>query len=160
MSKESDECYTPIEIIRALGEFDLDPACGPRCPNRTAKRMYRVHGLDLPWKGRVWLNPPYSEAKAWTEKFTAHGNGILLLFWTRDNQWAKALLRKAGAMFVFDRRINFLRPSGKTMHLQYHSILFPIGERNLRAIARSGLPGQLLVAAPSMSSLSSVVKKS
>jgi len=145
MSKESDEYYTPIEIIRALGEFDLDPACGPRCPNETARLMYRKDGLERKWRGRVWLNPPYSEAKAWSERFVQHGNGIILLFWSRDNQWSKRLLRAAGAFFLFDQRINFRKPDGKVFHLPYHSLLFPIGKANIESIARSGLRGQLLV---------------
>ena len=58
----SDEWYTPREIIEALGEFDLDP-CAPMHPLwPTAKIMYNKqdNGLVQNWKGRVWLNPPYS----------------------------------------------------------------------------------------------------
>lgn len=39
-AKATDEWYTPIEIIKALGEFDLDP-CAPMKPLwQTAKVMY------------------------------------------------------------------------------------------------------------------------
>ena len=58
----TDEWYTPKEIIDALGEFDLD-LCAPANPLwQTAKVMYNknVDGLKQEWKGRVWLNPPYS----------------------------------------------------------------------------------------------------
>ena len=58
----TDEWYTPKEIIDALGEFDLDP-CAPVNPLwQTAKVMYNKNadGLKQDWKGRVWLNPPYS----------------------------------------------------------------------------------------------------
>lgn len=58
----TDEWYTPIEIVNALGVFDLDP-CAPVNPLwRTATQMYNKNdnGLLKDWKGRVWLNPPYS----------------------------------------------------------------------------------------------------
>lgn len=58
----TDEWYTPKEIIDALGKFDLDP-CAPINPLwKTATQMYNKNddGLIQQWKGRVWLNPPYS----------------------------------------------------------------------------------------------------
>lgn len=61
-ANSTDEWYTPKEIIDALGEFDLDP-CAPVSPlYKTASIMYNKNddGLKQEWKGRVWLNPPYS----------------------------------------------------------------------------------------------------
>lgn len=55
-----DEWLTPPEILRALGEFDLDPCAPVVRPWETAARHYTVQddGLALPWEGRVWCNPP------------------------------------------------------------------------------------------------------
>ena len=62
--KENDEWYTPVEIIRSLGDFDLDPASSKEAfrLNQSAKKIYTAkdNGLVQKWEGRVWLNPPYS----------------------------------------------------------------------------------------------------
>lgn len=145
MSKESDECYTPIEIIRALGEFDLDPACGERCKNRTARRRYQTRGLERKWSGRVWLNPPYSEARPWGEKFFEHGDGIMLWFFAMENKWTKQILNRSKAIFMFSNRIQFAKPGGGKFSAPYQFVLFPLGEKNVDAIRRSGLPGNLLI---------------
>lgn len=79
---KNDEWLTPPEILRALGDFDLDP-CAPRVrPWATATVHYDVDcdGLNAPWRGRVWMNPPFGrEAVKWLRKLAAHGNGIALI---------------------------------------------------------------------------------
>lgn len=47
--KENDEWYTPMEIIRSLGEFDLDPASSPEAfrLNRSAKKIYTAQDNGL-----------------------------------------------------------------------------------------------------------------
>lgn len=79
----SDEYYTPLHIIEALGHFDLDPATPPNPMWRTADVMYTKNddGLRKEWFGRVFLNPPYSRplVSQFMEKMAAHGNGIALV---------------------------------------------------------------------------------
>jgi hypothetical protein len=81
---KNDEWLTPPEILRKLGDFDLDP-CAPEADRRpwsTAKHHYSKSqdGLAQPWTGRVWLNPPFGrEAVRWLRKLVAHGNGIALV---------------------------------------------------------------------------------
>lgn len=72
----SSEWYTPapyVEMARiVMGGIDLDPASSAAA-NMTvgALEWYgrERDGLRLPWFGRVWLNPPYSDyagqAAAW-----------------------------------------------------------------------------------------------
>ena len=59
---------TPLELIANLGEFDLDP-CGLQF-HKTAKNIITLpmDGLKEPWKGKVWLNPPYSNPSSFLKK--------------------------------------------------------------------------------------------
>ena len=79
----NDEWLTPPEILGALGNFDLDP-CSPIIrPWDTAARHYSIedNGLQQPWVGRVWLNPPYGrETGVWLQRLADHGNGIALAY--------------------------------------------------------------------------------
>jgi hypothetical protein len=73
-----DEWLTPPEIVRALGPFDLDPCAPIVRPWDTAAQHYTIqdNGLNQPWAGRVWLNPPYGrEAIHWMARLAEHGNG-------------------------------------------------------------------------------------
>ena len=77
---KNDEWLTPPEILSALGFFELDP-CAPRHrPWETAGTHLFEGGLELPWHGRVWLNPPFGlEAIKWLRRLVQHGDGIALI---------------------------------------------------------------------------------
>ena len=60
----SNEHYTPAVYIdaarEALGSIDLDPAsCTAANRIVKAKTFYSEDGEHKPWRGHVWLNPPY-----------------------------------------------------------------------------------------------------
>lgn len=73
LSSESDDWYTPSDLIEAarlaMGSIDLDPAtCVTAQRQIQAKQWYSKaqDGLrtDLPWRGNVWLNPPYGRGES------------------------------------------------------------------------------------------------
>jgi hypothetical protein len=66
------EWYTPPTILEAargvLGAIDLDPASSDAQQVMSPVKATRYHtvddsGLDMPWRGRVWLNPPYARGR-------------------------------------------------------------------------------------------------
>jgi len=79
----SDDYYTPPHIFDRLGlTFDLDVCAPPGgVPWLPARRFLTMadDGLSAPWSGRVWMNPPYSQATPWVRRFIEHGHGIALV---------------------------------------------------------------------------------
>jgi phage N-6-adenine-methyltransferase len=106
LKNKSDDWYTPLDIIRSLGKFDLDP-CGNN-NHETANVIYDNNGLRKDWFGRVWLNPPYSEVNLWLNRLYVHGNGIALVFARTDTKWAQKYMEKADSVFFLKGRIKFL----------------------------------------------------
>ena len=95
-SSESAEHYTPDvvleRVMRVMGDIDLDPCADPN-HNVPAVKHYAPpehDGLAAPWKGRVFMNPPYGkEISDWVDKFTAENieQGIALVPARTDTQW-------------------------------------------------------------------------
>lgn len=148
-TKGTDEWYTPLEMVRALGEFDLDP-CAPSCIRwGTAKELITKEqdGLSVDWAGkRVWLNPPYSKPAPFIKKLVEHGNGILLIFNRLDTAVAQDLiLPNADAILFLRGRIKFYRQDGTRGDAAgCGSILVAFGQENVVALERSGLDGVLV----------------
>jgi site-specific DNA-methyltransferase (adenine-specific) len=72
---------TPTDLLERLyplvnGRFDLDP-CSPVRDGRAApvraKNYYTLEqdGLELPWTGSVYMNPPFKSAASWVAKAKA-----------------------------------------------------------------------------------------
>lgn len=80
--RETDERFTPAWVFDGLGlVFDLDPASpveGGDCVPASRKLTRLSDGLAEPWDGLVWLNPPFSNATPWADRFREHGNGVFL----------------------------------------------------------------------------------
>jgi hypothetical protein len=108
---------TPPEILKALGSFDLDPCAAPEPrPWPTAVRHITLpqNGLDAPWNGRVWCNPPFGEnTQHWLRRMAEHRHGTALVFARTETRmffdfvWSDA----SGILFVRSRP-HFYLPDG------------------------------------------------
>jgi hypothetical protein len=144
-----EDWLTPPYIIKALGEFDLDPCSPINRPYDTAKKHYNKidDGLKQEWEGRVYCNPPYGkETGKWIKRLKEHGNGIALIFArTETKVWHEHIWYDADAVFFFKGRIKFYTIEGKQSGAAgAPSALVAYGEENVEAIANSKLKGVLV----------------
>ncbi|MCC8199960.1 MAG: phage N-6-adenine-methyltransferase [Tannerellaceae bacterium] len=150
--KENDEWYTPKEIIRSLGEFDLDPATCEKAHalNSSAKHFYTLqdNGLKQQWFGRIWLNPSYSNPliQQFLIKMAEHNRGIALVFAKIEAKWFHDIvLSKATAIkFLYDR-VRFYKPDGTQGNQPRNgSMLIAYGEEDARILINNTLKGKFL----------------
>lgn len=154
-SKENykDEWLTPPYIIKALGEFDLDPCSPVIRPWDTAKNHYTINnnGLTKEWFNRVWCNPPYSEVQHWLKKCAYHNNSIALTFARTDTEFFfKYVWNKAHSIFFVHKRICFYDVAGNKPKFKAGapSVLIAYGSDNTDALASCTLNGRILLINP------------
>lgn len=139
-TKTSDDYYTPKWLFEAMGiTFDLDVACPPEGPiNVPAARYYTAadDGLAQPWKGRVWMNPPYSKPAPWVERFLNHGNGMALLP-VNGGQWCKDLW-ESEAKGVWLSRLAFVVNGQERRGSPLNIVLWALGDECIEAITKIG----------------------
>lgn len=144
------EWLTPLEILRALGDFDLDPCAPVERPWNMARTHYtlREDGLSLPWWGRVFMNPPYGgDTWAWLARLAEHGNGIGLIFARTETEgFHDFAWPRADGFLFFRSRLHFHHLDGRRAkgNCGGPSVLIAYGENNVEALERSGIRGALL----------------
>ena len=117
-SSATPEWPTPPGTFAALaaefGPFDLDPAA--TADNAKAPMFYTMadDGLSQPWKGRVWLNPPYGKtiprwmAKAAAEAADGRAELVCCLVPARpDTRWWREATSAAALVRFLPGRIRF-----------------------------------------------------
>jgi hypothetical protein len=145
-----DEWLTPPDIIRALGDFDLDPCAPVIRPWEMAKIHYTIQddGLSKPWHGRVWCNPPYgSETGKWLKKMSEHGNGVALIFARTEtgNFFQYIWPCASGIMFLRGRLVFHHADGAKPSNSAgAPSCLIAYGNHNAKVLRESGLNGKFL----------------
>lgn len=143
------EWITPPEIVFSLGLFDLDPCAPVAPPHKLANRTFTEHGLQQPWNGRVWCNPPYGkETGKWIEKCSKHGNAIALIYArTETSTWFDWIWPLADSVFFFKGRIHFCHVDGTRSKTNSGapSALIAYGRNNVEAIGASGLSGKHII---------------
>ena len=146
-----DEWLTPPKILRALGEFDLDPCAPINRPWEMAKYHYTIgdNGLHKPWYGRVWMNPPYGpHTRKWLERLAHHGNGIALIFArTETVDFHKYVWDQAHAVLFLRGRLMFHHVDGTPAAHNggAPSVLVAYGVNNTETLRTCGVNGKFIL---------------
>jgi hypothetical protein len=142
---------TPPDMLDSLGSFDLDPCSPINRPWDTAAKHYTIvdDGLKLPWRGRVWCNPPYGRKTGqWLARLADHGNGIALIFArTETKMFFSEVWDKGDAVLFLEGRLHFHHIDGTMAksNAGAPSVLVAYGQNNVEALRRSGISGKILV---------------
>lgn len=148
----TSEWYTPAEYIEAarvaMGGIDLDPASCSQANLTVRAAAYfdrEADGLRQQWRGRVWLNPPYSDyqgqAAAWAAKLLAEyqcgrvQQAVLLVNLSTAYQPAMQAIAHTGLVCMVNKRIRFVSAAGGGVQRPTQAnVIFYLGERR-RAFA-------------------------
>ena len=148
--RTKDEWLTPPHIIKALGNFDLDPCAPINRPWEMASHHFTVNdnGLKQNWFGRVWMNPPFgADIYKWVEKLRKHGNGICLIpARVESAKFFENVWNSADGIFFFAGRLDFYNADGTRGMSGFGApcCLVAYGVENVQAISSSKLKGILL----------------
>jgi hypothetical protein len=149
---------TPKWIIDRLGPFDLDPCAADPRPWDCAAVNYSLpmDGLNMPWRGRVFLNPPFDrrEVGKWIAKLAEHGSGIALVHARTEAGWFEPIWQRADLILFLADRLTFCQPDGSpTTVLNKRTgkrqpansgapaVLAAFGVVSTNALRMSGIPG-------------------
>ncbi len=122
------EWYTPPEYVesarRVMGGIDLDPASNPVANEKVRADVYFTaadNGLEQPWEGRVWLNPPYKmpAVRQFCDRLLEHvssgevSQAVILTNNATDTAWWHMLTALSGAVCFTSGRISFYNEDGQ-----------------------------------------------
>lgn len=157
----TDEWLTGAAIIAALGgwqSFDLDPCAPAVQPWPTARAVFTraENGLLRGWRGRCWVNPPYSRVplSRFMARLAAHGWGTALIPAATDTEtFARFVWGAATAVFFPTGRLTFHRLDGSParraggggeQRADHASAFCAYGEHDAERLAQCGIPGQFV----------------
>jgi phage N-6-adenine-methyltransferase len=137
----ADEWYTPKWIFDDMGiHFDLDVA-HPDCKtNVPATKVYTKEddGLNKPWFGNVWMNPPFSNTSPWAYKFLEHKNGIALVPMSKSKWFGKVWKEADAISYLHTPNLRWELPDGNKYNMSFPIVLFAFGQKNIDAISKVG----------------------
>lgn len=123
-SNSTNEWYTPPGVIerarRCMGGIDLDPASNDTAQQWIKATMYYTAStpLQAAWAGRVWLNPPFDDTRAWVERLEreytcgAVTAAVLLVNSAPGYVWWENLWRLRPVVLLRDR-LRFIQANGQ-----------------------------------------------
>jgi hypothetical protein len=135
------ESYTPEKYIESarlvMGSIDMDPASNEMAQETVKATIYCTkedNGLDKPWNGNIFLNPPYShpDIKYFVDKLLSElkpkQQAILLTNNNTDTNFFHDAAKQAAAICFTKGRINFLKADGSTSSPTNGQVFFYFGE--------------------------------
>jgi len=121
-SRKSDDWSTPAELYDSLDaefSFDLDPC-----------RLGAFDGLLREWRGRVYVNPPYSNVGKWLEKGAielASGRASVLVYLlparTGTRWFHEHVLERAAEIRYIRGRLRFGNASSSRFNAPFDSMV-------------------------------------
>jgi phage N-6-adenine-methyltransferase len=115
-TSNSDDWGTPGALYKGLDQeygFSLDVAASPgnaKCDQYLTQAM---NALEIQWWGRVWMNPPYSQTKAFLTKMIQElvqkhiVLGVALVAARTDTKWFWEAVQYAGEVRFLKGRLKF-----------------------------------------------------
>ena len=145
----TDSWITPKFIIDELGPFDLDPCAASPQPWPCAPHAYNEtdDGLSRTWFGRVWCNPPYSQAGMWLDRLATHGHGTALIFArTETEMFINQVWDRATSVLFIHGRLFFHHTSGERAahNSGGPSVLVAYGDDDAAALCNSKIRGSFV----------------
>lgn len=162
LSSISDEWYTPADVAQSAtaalgGHIDLDPAsCFQANRIIGAKTYYTKEHSGLepchPWRGTIWLNPPYGRGDYSAAKFTSR---LISEFKAKNvsaaitclnvnsacSLWFDDIWTNASVHLVWRGRINFAGPTDISSSPSKGTILSYFGSEEVRFLNVFGARG-------------------
>ena len=139
------ESYTPLEYIEAaravMGTIDLDPASCDYAQQTVKAKVYFTkddNGLDRPWLGNIFLNPPYNQpdislfVNRLLSELKDGQQAILLTNNNTDTSWFHQAAAKAKVICFTRGRINFHKGDGGLSSPTNGQVFFYFGANGAR----------------------------
>lgn len=141
------EAWADANVDTATGERPAPPLEPPPgtlyCPDGSFHKPQWGDGLLAEWRGRVWLNQPYSDSAPWVERLLEHGRGTMLCTpKAADTAWFQRALRGCSRALFLAGRIAFHLPTGeRTKGKWLPNCLLAFGGEDGLALERLLAPG-------------------